>query len=54
MNRIVQETAPSTDRVIRWHRFETRFGETGVAATDRGLAARAIVKLSTCPWIWPG
>lgn len=38
MDRTVKETTASADRVVRWHCFETRFGGTGVAATDRGLA----------------
>jgi methylated-DNA-[protein]-cysteine S-methyltransferase len=34
----MKETTVSTDRTVRWHRFETRLGVTGVAGTDRGLA----------------
>lgn len=38
MNSSMEETGGQPDGAVRWQRFETRFGETRVAATDRGLA----------------
>lgn len=38
MNSSMKETGGRPDGAVRWHGFESRFGTTRVAATDRGLA----------------